>query len=299
MTKSKATQRMDLGDLLGRVSVMRVIRLAPPGAYVAPEGEPEGGLAVLVPAAEVPAGCTVGAELEVFVYLDSEDRPVATTRAPTLEIGEVTFLEVTSVTRIGAFVAWGLQKDLLVPFAEQTRELRVGDRDPIGLYVDSTGRLAGTMRISEMLGVAPDGLVLDEWVEGEAWRKDPDIGVFVIVERSWVGLVPKSEPSTLVRGQAGRFRVTRFQPDGRVELSLRGHAHLERDKDAEAILAAVRTGTRIGDASSPDEIRYAFGLSKKAFKRAVGGLLRAGAVSVDDEGMLVARPVSVPGSGGA
>ncbi len=268
---------------------MRVVRLGPPGAYVAPPDEPEGGLAILVPAVELPDGCAVSDELEVFVYLDSEDRPVATTRAPALEVSEVTFLEVTAVTRIGAFVAWGLQKDLLVPFAEQTRELRVGDREPIGLYVDSTGRLAGTMRVSELLLTTPADLARDEWVLGEAWRKDPEIGVFVIVERSWVGLVPKSEPSTLVRGEAGRFRVARVLPDGRVELSLRGHAHLERDKDAEAILAAVRGGMRIGDHASPDEIREAFGLSKKAFKRAVGGLLRSGAVDIGEDGCLAPR----------
>ncbi len=276
-------------DLLGRVSLVRVVRFGAPGAFVAPPGAADDDV-ILLPGAEIPEGCAVGDELEVFVYLDSEDRAVATTRAPALEIGEVAFLEVTDVTRIGAFFAWGLPKDLLVPFAKQTREVAVGERHPIGLYVDSSGRLAGTMRVSEMLDVDEVEFVPDEWVEGEAWRKDPEIGVFVIVERSWVGLVPRSEPNNLVRGQAARFRVARVQPDGRIELSLRAHAHLERENDAEKILAALRRGgVRIGDGSSPEEIRDLFGLSKKAFKRAVGQLLRDRAVDVDDEGFLVVR----------
>jgi uncharacterized protein len=266
---------------------MRVLRFAQPGAYVAHSpDDPE----ILLPGAEVPQGTKVGDELEIFVYLDSEDRPVGTTRAPKLEVGEVAFLEVTDVTRIGAFFSWGLPKDLLVPFKEQTRDVGVGDRHPIGLYVDSTGRLAGTMRVSEMLDAHEAEFDHDEWVVGEAWRNDPEIGVFVIVERSWVGLLPKSEPNTLTRGQPGRFRVSRVRADGKIELSMRGHAHAERETDADNILAKIKAsgGTlRIGDRSSPDDIRDAFGLSKKAFKRAVGRLLEIRAVRIDDEGFLV------------
>jgi uncharacterized protein len=278
---------MPLAELLGRVSRMRVLRLAQPGAYVAhAPGDPE----LLLPAAEVPEGTKVGDELTVFVYLDSEDRPVATTRAPKLEVGEVAFLDVSDVTRIGAFFSWGLPKDLLVPFKEQTRDVALGERHPIGLYVDSTGRLAGTMRVSELLDANEAEFDHDEWVEGEAWRNDPEIGVFVIVERSWVGLVPKSEPNSLTRGQAARFRVSRVRADGKIELSMRGHAHTEREADAERILATLKASQgalRLGDKSSPEDLREAFGLSKKAFKRAVGRLLELRAVRIDEEGFLV------------
>lgn len=209
---------------------------------------------------------------------------------PLLDVGEVAFLEVVDVTEVGAFVHWGPPKDLLVPFAEQTCELAVGDRHPIGLYVDSSGRFAGTMRVSEMLDATKAAFEDDEWVTGEAWRKDPDIGVFVIVERAWVGLLPKSEPNRLARGEAARFRVSRVRADGRIELSLRAHAHVERENDAETILAGLRKGgLRIGDRSSPDEILAAFGLSKKAFKRAVGALLKERSVEIGEDGMLVLR----------
>jgi predicted RNA-binding protein (virulence factor B family) len=286
---------MPLDDLLGRVSTMTLSRLGPPGAFLAvdPNELNPGAPTVLLPGSEVPEDAKVGEQLEVFVYLDSEDRPVATMRAPRLEVGEVTFLAVTDLARFGAFVDWGLPKDLLVPFAEQTRDVRVGERHPIGLYIDSTGRLAGTMRIAELLDTGRSGFVLDEWVEGEAWRNDPDIGLFVILERTSVGLVPSSEPHELTRGQAARFRVTNILPDGKIELSLRGLAHEELETDAQTILdrLARRDAPSVGNQSTPEEIRALFGLSKKAFKRAVGRLLKQGAVEFDDDGFLrPARP---------
>ncbi len=281
---------MSLDDLLGCVVTLRVRRLARPGALLAldPRDPRPDAPAILLPRSELADGVKEGDELEVFVYLDSEDRPIATTRSPRLLLHEVAFLTVTDVTRIGAFVDWGLSKELLVPGAEQTRELSVGERHPIGLYVDETGRLAGTMRVAEMLDPA-SGFHLDEWVQGEAWRKDPDFGVFVIVERRFVGLVPAHEPNTLLRGEAARFRVATVLPDGKVELSLRGRAHEELDNDVRKILETLaHSGTpKVGDGSSPELIRALFGLSKKAFKRAAGHLLKQRKVDIDSEGFLV------------
>ncbi len=210
-----------------------------------------------------------------------------------LEVGQVAFLVVTQCNAVGAFVDWGLPKELLVPFAEQTIEMRPGERYAIGLYVDNTGRFAGTMRVSEMIGKGerPSPFRLDEWVEGEAWRNDPDIGLFVIVEKQFVGLVPAAEPHELSRGEAARFRVSNILPDGRIELSLRGHAHEELEGDARRILDHIsREGAPpIGDRSTPDEIRRVFGLSKKAFKRAAGRLIKQGSATVDEAGFL--RPL--------
>jgi hypothetical protein len=237
-----------------------------------------------------PAGAKEGDALQVFVYLDSEDQPVATLREPKVTLGEVAFLTVTDVTAFGAFVDWGLPKELLVPHAESTCDLRVGDRHAVGLFLDDTGRLAGTMRISEMLRDRGK-FTLDEWVQGEAWRDDPARGLFVIVERRFVGLVPRVEPHDLARGDAGKFRVTNVLPDGKIELSLRGLAHEELAGDAERVLAAVRRAgaAKVGDRSSPEEIRAAFGLSKKAFKRAVGRLLKQGEVEIDPGGFVMSR----------
>jgi predicted RNA-binding protein (virulence factor B family) len=281
---------MLLHELFGRRERLAVRRFGAPGAFLA-VGDGDGDV-LLLPRSEVPAGAREGDLLDVFVHLDSDDRPIATLRVPAITLGEVAFLPVTDVTRIGAFVDWGLVKELLVPFAEQTRDVRAGERHPVGLYLDDTGRLAGTMRVSEMLRTKGD-FREDEWVEGESWRMEPGIGTFVIVERSFVGLVPEAEPHSLARGERARFRVSNVLVDGKIELSLRGHAHEELDRDAARILEALRgpRAPRVGDRSSPDAIREAFGLSKKAFKRAAGRLLKDGAIEPDREGVFVpARP---------
>jgi uncharacterized protein len=266
--------------LLGRRVSLRVRSLAADGAWLEVDRAE-----LRLPLGEVPTGVRAGDLVEVFVYLDSDDRPVATTAETKLALGEVRFLEVTAVTPIGAFVDWGLGKELLVPFAQQSKELHPGELQPIGLYLDKSVRLAGTMFVGDMLG-APREVALDDWLAGEAWRNDPDIGLFAILERRFVGLVPASEPHRLRRGDEARFRVAHVLPDGKLVLSLRQHAHREVESDAATILAVLaRPGApEVGDGSSPDTIRAVFGLSKKAFKRAVGRLLKAGTVTLDDRG---------------
>jgi predicted RNA-binding protein (virulence factor B family) len=283
---------MPYEDLLGRIVTLAVRRFGSPGAFLAVnanDARPNAPV-ILLPGSEVPEDAREGDELSVLIYLDSEDRPVATLKPPKITLGEVAFLTVKDVTSFGAFVDWGPPKELLVPRAEQIRDIHVGERHPIGLFVDDSGRLAGSMRVSEMLKAKPD-FDLDEWVMGEAWRSEPELGVFFILERRYVGLLPASEPHELSRGQATRVRVASVLPDGKIEVSLRGHAHEELEGDAEKILKVLeRPGApRVGDRSSPDEIRALFGLSKKAFKRAAGRLLKQGSVSVDQEGFFTPR----------
>lgn len=284
---------MGVQHLLGRVAQLTIRRFAGPGAYLAIDASDRSERAetILLPGAEVPRDAEEGDELMVFVHLDSEDRPIATTRAPKLELGEVRFLEVTDITSFGAFVDWGMPKELLVPHKEQTRDLHRGEFHAVGLFLDDTGRLAGTMKVSELLR-AKGEFDLDEWVEGEAWRDEPDLGLFVIVERSFLGLVPRAEPHDLRRGQAAQFRVARIHPDGKLELSVRGLAHDELEADATRVLAILgKAGApRISEGASPEDIRARFGLSKKAFKRAVGRLLRDRAVTIDREGFVVPVP---------
>jgi uncharacterized protein len=279
---------MVLADVLGRSWTLPIRNFGTPGAFLAlyPDEQGPDAPTVLLPRNELPAIAKLGDELEVYLYLDSEGRPVASLTPAKLEMGEVAFLEVKATSEFGAFVDWGLPKQLLVPFSRQTRQLSVGDREPIGLYLDSSGRLAGTMRVAEMLHDDASEFELDEWVQGEAWRNDPEIGLFVIVERQFVGMVPRFEPHTLARGEAARFRVTHLLEDKKMELSLRAHAHEQLAGDAERVLSVLMrpTAPRIGDRSSPEEIRQLFGLSKKAFKRALGTLLREGVVELDAEG---------------
>jgi uncharacterized protein len=282
--------------LLGRFADFEIRRFGNSGAFLAEAGsEPEAPTLLLL-GREIAEGASVGDRLRAFVYQDSEARPLATTTEPKLTVGEVAFLRVTSLTAFGAFVDWGLPKELLVPLATQTCELHVGARHPIGLYLDDRGRLTGTMRVTEMLSTRSQGFQQDEWVNGEAWRNDPEIGLFVIVERAFVGLLPVDEPHSLGRGDAASFRVTNILPDGKMELSLRAHAHEQLEEDAQHVLAVLqRPGgaeahalLRIGDRSSPEQVRELFGLSKKAFKRAVGRLLKLGAVQITPEGYVKA-----------
>jgi hypothetical protein len=269
--------------LLGRSTKLELKRIGPSGAFLGePESAPDApSLLLLGP--EIPKNARIGDQLTVFVYLDSEDRPLATTRSPKLSLGEVAFLRVSAVTKFGAFVDWGLPKELLVPFSQQTHDLEVGSRQPIGLYLDDSSRLAGTMRVTEMLRSRTRRFEQDEWVQGEAWRWDPEIGLFVIVERTTLGLVPFQEPHGLSRGEAAKLRVTNVLPDGKLELSLRAFAHEHIEDDAERILKVLSgpNPPRVGDKSDPDELRQLFGLSKKAFKRAVGRLLREGLAELD------------------
>jgi predicted RNA-binding protein (virulence factor B family) len=283
-------------DLMGRRVTLTIRRFGSPGAFLGVDANETSADAatVLLPNAEVPAGAKAGDAVEVFVHLDAEERPVATTRPVRLVLGEVAFLTITATTEIGAFADWGPGKELLVPFAQQSKELHAGERQPIGLYLDKTGRPAGTMLVGELLDARPEGFARDAWVAGEAWRNDPDIGLFVIVERRCVGLVPASEPHRLGRGEAARFRVADVLPDGKLVLSLRQHAHQEIEGDAAKILAAIVAGAKgaakVSERASPEEIRDRFGLSKKAFKRAVGRLLAERAVAIDAAGFLVVAP---------
>jgi uncharacterized protein len=271
-------------DLLGRSATLPILRIGAPGAFLAVDPTNPRSETVLLLGSELGARAAVGDVVRVFLYRDSEGRPLATTKEPRLELGQVAFLEVTQTTGFGAFVDWGLPKELLVPLAEQTTDLRVGERYAIGLYIDPTGRLAGTMRIAEMLakGARPCGA----WVHGEAWRLVPELGLFVIVEKSSVGLLPKDEPHALKRGEAARFRVSHVHADGKIELSLRAHAHEELEGDAARVLSVLSApgAVPVSERATPEELRARFGLSKKAFKRAVGRLFKDRRVEIDAQG---------------
>ncbi len=203
-------------EYLGCVVQLKVLRFTPHGAFLSLDAEADqDSAAILLPGGEVPQGVNVGDGVDVFIYLDSEDRPIATTREPLLSLGQVAFLRVSDLTPIGAFMDWGLAKELLLPYGEHTRDIHIGERHPVGLTIDNTGRLLGTMRVTEMLKQRPP-FEMGEWVQGEAWRKEPQLGAFIIVERQYVGLLPIEEAESLARGQPGTFRVTRVKKDGKI-----------------------------------------------------------------------------------
>lgn len=273
-------------DMLGRVVDLPILRIGTPGAYLALDPSNPKSDGILLLGSELEKSHKAGDVVRVFVHRDSEGRPLATMRTPRVTLGEVAFLKVTERTSVGTFVDWGLPKELLVPFAEETTEMRVGDSYAVGLYVDTSGRLAGTMRVAEML--KKGDYAEDAWVTGEAWRLVPELGLFVIVEKRSVGLLPKEEPHKLSRGESAKFRVAHVHADGKIELSLRAHAHEELETDAARILEELQKpgASPISERATPDDIRARFGLSKKAFKRAVGRLFRERRIQIDAQGIL-------------
>jgi uncharacterized protein len=207
--------------------------------------------------------------------------------AAKLELGQVGFLEVTDVSRFGAWVDWGMPQQLLVPLGNQVSEMKKGQCYAIGLVRDEAGRLVGTQRIAEMLREPPPFKV-DDWVDGQAWRREPKLGVFVIVEKRYLGLVSEAEPHDLQRAQTAHFRVSQVLPDGKIQLSLRRKAFEELQDDAQRVLQRLKTAYfRVSDDTDPAIIREQFALSKKAYKRAVGRLLKQGLVELDAQGYVL------------
>lgn len=278
---------MSARELLGRFIPLRVERLSTEGARLFAASDPT---PITLPRAELTKDVWEGDEIDAFVMADREGRLFATLKRPALTRGQVAFLRVSALTDFGAFVDWGLQKELLVPGAQQTHTLQVGDHIAVGLIVDERDRLCGTMRIASLL---PEGgpVQKGDWVEGIAWRNDPGRGLFVIVEQAWVGLLPAEEPHRLRRGERADFRVAHILADGKVSLSLRAPAREAVDLDAQALLNDLRgpSPARLGDHSPPEAIRDRYQLSKKAYKRAAGRLIKEGKAEIDPSGVLVAR----------
>ena len=243
------------------------------GVYLG-EGEEE---RVLLPAKEVPEGTAVGDRLEVFLYKDSKDRLIATLRTPALTLYHTAVLPVKDVGKIGAFLDWGLEKDLLLPFHEQTRKVKEGDEVLVALYIDKSSRLCATMNVYPYLGKHSPYQINDQ-VKGRIYETSDNFGVFVAVDDRYSALIPRREAQgTFHIGDIIEARVTDVKEDGKLDLSVRKKAYLQMEDDAAAVLKVIEAYDGVlpfGEKVSPEIIRREFGLSKNAFKRAVGRLLK-------------------------
>lgn len=262
---------------LGEKQKLQVVSKVEFGVYLAPTVEEQEDR-VLLPIRQAPERCGIGDTLEVFVYRDSEDRLIATVRQPKLTVGQVAELKVLEVGKIGAFLDWGLEKDLLLPFREQTWRVGQGDNVAVALYIDKSGRLCATMRLYPYLRT-DSPYKKEDRVTGVVYEISDNFGAFVAVDNLFSGLIPqkelygKAEPGTVVTA-----RVAEVRPDGKLTLSIREKAYIQIEKDAEEILRLIDSygGTLpFGDKSSPERIRQETGMSKNEFKRAVGNLLKA------------------------
>ena len=265
---------------LGEKQVLTVVKVVDFGVYLGSDEE-----RVLLPKKQVPEGIEAGDPVEVFLYKDSSDRMIATTKEPKITLGQLAVLEVADVGRIGAFLDWGLEKDLLLPFKEQTVKVEKGDRCLVSLYVDKSGRLCATMKVYPLLKT-DSPYKKNDMARGTVYEISREFGVFVAVDNKYSALIPRREVyGRMFIGQQIEARVTDVKADGKLDLSVRGRIPEQMDEDARIIME--RIGKNGGflpftDKAEPERIKAEFGMSKAAFKRAVGRLLKQGRITIDE-----------------
>ena len=264
---------------LGEKQKLVIVKKVEFGVYLA-VSEKEADDRVLLPVKQVPAEAKVGDELEVFIYKDSKDRFIATTNTPKLVMGEVAELTVSQVSKFGAFLDWGLEKDLLIPFKQQLVRLQPGDNVLVSLYIDKSERLCATMNVYPNLK-ANSPYKKDDKVRGRVYTISDDFGAFVAVDNIYSALIPKKELYGEVRvGQDVIARVTEVKADGRLNLSIRDKAYLQIEQDAAEILSIIDSY----DGVLPfNDIKRETGMSKNECKRAVGNLLKAGKIEITEK----------------
>ncbi len=267
--------------LLGKKQVLTVVRTVDFGIYLAENREDKEQ--VLLPAKQVPEGTKEGDSLEVFIYKDSQDRMIATVREPMLQVGETAVLKVRQVTKIGAFLDWGLEKDLLLPYHEQTVRVREGQECLAALYVDKSSRLCATMKVYPYLSTKTP-YVIGDMVKGRVYQISENFGVFIAVDDKYSALIPAREAMGKYRpGEILELRVTEVKEDGKMNVSDRQKAYLQIHEDADMVMGVIEEFAGVlpfDDKASPQVIRREFGLSKNAFKRAVGHLLKEGKIEI-------------------
>lgn len=238
---------------------------------------------VLLPKKQVPQDSKIGDSIEVFLYKDSKDRIIATTNKPLLSVGEVGKLKVSQVTKIGAFLDWGLEKEVLLPYKEQTAKVREGDEVLAVIYVDKSSRLAATMKVYRYLERG-SSYEKDDVVRGTVYEIREDMGAFVAVDDRFSALIPKRELYGEIQvGDVVTARVSSVKEDGKLDLSVREKAYLQIEKDAEKLLEIIGSFDGVlpfTDKANPEVIRRETGMSKNEFKRAVGNLLKNGKIII-------------------
>lgn len=266
---------------LGEKQVLTAVKKVDFGMYLGSEEE-----RVLLPKRQVPEGLEPGDPVEVFLYKDSSDRLIATTNEPKLTLGKLAVLDVADVGRVGAFLDWGLEKDLLLPFKEQTWKVQKGDRCLVSLYIDKSGRLCATMKIYPLLRT-DSPYRKDDTVKGTVYEVSQNFGAFVAVDNCYSALIPRREIyGRITPGQEIEARVTAVKEDGKLDLSVRGKIPEQMDADAEKIMNKIeKNGGMLPftDKADPERISAEFGMSKAAFKRAVGRLLKEKKIRIDHE----------------
>jgi len=246
----------------------------------------DGAEDVLLPVKYVPEGCSPGDSIDVFVYLDNEDRPIATTLKPYATLHDFAFLTVKDITKHGAFLDWGLAKDLFVSYAEQRKELQAGDKVLVYVFIDDfSGRIAGTTKWNSYIDKDPSDLEEGEEVS-LLIAEETTLGFRAIINNRWEGMLFRNEVfEPIIPGDLKRGFVKQIRDDGKIDLRLfkEGYDHIVDSKTVILKTLEENQGTiSLGDKSKPEEIYAQLKMSKKAFKKTIGGLFKEQLIVISD-----------------
>ena len=270
---------------LGEKQELVIVKKVEFGVYLAVSFE-DAAEHVLLPIKQMPENKGVGDKLEVFVYRDSKDRMIATTHEPKLCMGQTANLVVAQMGKFGAFLDWGLEKDLLLPFKEQRGKVKQGNEVLVSLYIDKSNRLCATMNVYENLRTDSPYQAGDR-VRGRVYELSDNFGAFVAVDNLYSGLIAQKELYGNVEpGTDVEARVLRVREDGKLDLSIREKAYIQMDADAEKILSLLDSyegALPFSDKAAPEVIKHETGMSKNEFKRAVGRLLKQGKIEIGEK----------------
>lgn len=284
----------EVAAILGRVSCYRIAKLTPIGAYISLASDTEDdtlkSAEILLPKNEfIGKELTRESLLNAFLYLDSEDRPVATLKTPALSIGELAVLSCTEATELGAFLDWGLMKDLFLPFKEQTYRVKKGDQVLVTLYLDKSSRLCASMKIYKLLKTdAP--YVQNDHVDGLVYELSDEHGAYVAVDNKYSAMIPKRELVRSVKiGDRLQLRVSKVLADGKLELAMREQSHIQLNDDCTKIYEELKASKKgflpYHDKTESLIIKNKFNMSKIAFKRAIGHLYKQGLIVIQEDGI--------------
>lgn len=268
---------------IGTYNTLNIERITPSGALLASD---QGN--ILLPGRLVPKDVQRGDTLKVFIYVDSEGRLTATTKRPRAVVGDFALLKVRDNVSVGTFLDWGLEKDLLLPFGEQNDQLRRGEDVLVYVYLHSSGRVAASARLDKFLKPADFSLAEGDMVDLRIYAFT-DLGAKVIINNAYGGLLFKNELVVQpVVGERMQGYVKKIREDGKIDVTLRTGGAREAASDREAVLSALNAGRGflpLSDKSSPEEIAQLLRLSKKSFKKAIGGLYKEGLIIISHDGV--------------
>lgn len=262
---------------LGEFQKLFIKRFKNNGAYIGLKEIKNEKLDILLPKKEVLETDKIGDEIEVFVYKDNQARFVATRKIPKISLGKLETLEVMDISKIGAFLDWGLEKELFLPFKEQSMKLEKGRKYLVALYIDKSERLCATMKIRDYL-TSDSPYKEGEWVEGIIYSIHKDYGAFVAVDKKYDAMIENKDiVGVLEIGEPINFRISKVKKDGRLNLVLKNLSHIEINDNANILFNIIKDRggfLDLNDKSDPDKIKDICGMSKSSFKKAVGRLLK-------------------------